>query len=50
MKFLGVPKEFVGTEVIQDLENGICELKARKYWEGTALKFDHLFPNGLKHR
>ena len=31
VKFLGVPKEFVGTEVVQDLENGICELKAPKY-------------------
>ena len=50
VKFLGVPKEFVGTEMIQDLENGICVLKAPKYWEAAALKFLHLYPNGLKHR
>ena len=50
VKFLGAPKEFVGTQVIQDLKNGICELKAPKCWEGGALKFDCLFPNGLKRR
>ena len=27
-----------------------CELKAPKYWDAAALKFAHLFPNGLKHR
>ena len=32
------------------MENWICELKAPKYWEGSALKFDRLFLNGLKHR
>ena len=50
MKFLGVPTEFVGTELIQDLENGLCELKAPKYWESAVLNFDRLFPNDLKHR
>ena len=37
VKFLGVPKEFVGTEVIQDLENRICELKTPKYWRVLLL-------------
>ena len=32
------------------MENRICELKAPKYWEGAALEFGRLFPNGLKHR
>ena len=31
VKLLGVPKEFVGTDLIQDLRNGIFELKAPKY-------------------
>ena len=33
VKFLGVPKEFVGVEFLQDLDRGLCELKAPKYWE-----------------
>ena len=37
-------------EMIQDLENGLCELKAPKYWESAAVKFEHLFSGGLKHR
>ena len=45
-----MPKEFVDTEVIQDLENGVCELEAPKYWADAALKFVHLYPNGLEHR
>ena len=45
--FLGVPKEFVGTEMIQDLVKGLCELKAPKYWENSAVKFEHLFSGGL---
>ncbi len=32
VKVLGVPKEFVGTEFLQDFERGLCELKAPKYW------------------
>ena len=32
------------------MENGICKLKAPKCWEAAALKFVHLYPNGLKHR
>ena len=39
VKLLGVPGEFVGTEFLQDLELGLCELKAPKYWEGASLKF-----------
>jgi hypothetical protein len=50
VKFLGVPKEFVGTEFLQDFERGLCELKAPKYWEGAALKFDKYFENGIKER
>jgi len=40
----------VGTEVIQDLDRGLCELKAPKYWENAAEKFKELFPAGLKNR
>ena len=50
VKFLGVPKEFVGTEILQDLDRGLCELKAPKYWEGAALKFQKYFENGIKER
>jgi hypothetical protein len=50
VKFLGVPGEFVGTEFAQDLERGLCELKAPKYWEGAAQKFKEHFPKGLKER
>jgi hypothetical protein len=50
VKFLGVPSEFVGTEFIQDLERGLCELKCPKYWELAAEKFKYLFPNGFKLR
>ena len=50
VKFLGVPKEFVGVEFLQDLYRGLCELKAPKYWEDAAVKFEHLFPKGMKPR
>ena len=50
VKFLGVTGEFVGTEFLQDLKLGICELKSPKYWELAAEKFKHLFPNGYKKR
>ena len=50
VKFLGVPKEFVGVEFLQDLDRGLCELKAPKYWEDAAVKFEHLFPKGMKPR
>ena len=50
VKFLGVPKEFVGTEFIQDLELGLCELKAPKYWESALLKVNKYFKNGVKER
>ncbi len=33
VKLLGVPGEFVGVDVIQNLELGTLELKAPKYWE-----------------
>ena len=36
-------------EVIQDLKNSLCELKAPKYWESVAVKIEHLFSGGLKH-
>jgi hypothetical protein len=50
VKFLGEPGEFVGTEFVQDLERGLCELKAPKYWEGALQKFDKHFPTGIKER
>jgi hypothetical protein len=50
VKFLGVPEEFVGTEFVQDLHRGLCELKAPKYWEGAAQKFVKHFPKGIKER
>jgi hypothetical protein len=50
VKFLGVPEEFVGTEFVQDLDMGLCELKAPKYWEGAAQKFVKHFPKGIKKR
>jgi hypothetical protein len=50
VKFLGVPGEFVGTEFVQDLERGLCELKAPKYWEGASEKFKQYFKSGIKER
>ena len=50
VKFLGVPKEFVGTEFNQDLTRGLCELKCPEYWTKAEDKFRHLFPNGQKER
>jgi hypothetical protein len=50
VKFLGVPGEFVGTLFVQDLERGLCELKAPKYWESAAAKFENHFPDGIKTR
>jgi hypothetical protein len=48
VKFLGVPREFVGTEFLQDMKLDLCELKCPKYWEMAAEKFKYLFPNGFK--
>ena len=50
VKFLGVPKEFVGTEFLQDLDLGLCELKAPKYWETALIKLEKYFPNGVQTR
>jgi hypothetical protein len=50
VKFLGAPGEFVGTEFIQNLDLGLCELKAPKYWEGALLKFEKLFKDGVPER
>jgi hypothetical protein len=50
VKFLGVTGEFVGTEFLQDLVKGTCELKSPKYWELAAEKFKHLFPDGYRTR
>jgi hypothetical protein len=50
VKFLDVPGEFVGTQFVQDLEKGLCELKSPKYWEGAATKFKSHFPDGIKTR
>ena len=50
VKFLDVPGEFVGTEFVQDLELGVCELKAPKYWEGALAKMEKYFPNAIKER
>jgi hypothetical protein len=50
VKLLGVPGEFVGTEFVQDLERGLCELKAPKYWEGASEKFKKYFESGIKER
>jgi len=50
VKFLGVSGEFVGTEFVQDLELGTCELKSPMYWSLAAEKFKHLFPSGYKER
>ena len=50
IKLLGVTGEFVGVEFLQDLELGICEVKAPKYWETALTKFANFFPNGVKER
>jgi hypothetical protein len=50
VKLLGVTGEFVGTEFLQDIELGICELKAPKYWDTALTKFEKFFPNGVKKR
>ena len=50
VKFLGVPREFVGTEFLQDLEKGLLEMKSPKYWELAAERFKNLFPHGPKAR
>jgi hypothetical protein len=50
VKFLGVPGEFVGVEIKQDLTRGLCELKSPKYWESAFEKFSSYFPNGIKER
>jgi hypothetical protein len=50
VKLLGSPGEFVGTDFVQDLELGLCELRAPKYWEGAATKFNTYFEHGIKER
>ena len=50
IKLLGVTGEFVGTEFIQDIKLGLCELKAPKYWDAALTKFIEFFPNGVKER
>jgi hypothetical protein len=50
VKLLGSPGEFVGTDFVQDLELGLCELRAPKYWEGAATKFNKYFEHGIKER
>ncbi len=35
---------------MQDLEKGLCELKAPKYWVGAAQKFAKHFQSGIKER
>jgi hypothetical protein len=50
VKFLGVPGEFVGVEIKQDLERGLLEMKSPKYWETAAEKFSSHFPKGIKER
>ena len=50
VKLLGVTGEFVGTEFLQNIELGICELKAPKYWDTALTKFVKFFPNGVKER
>jgi hypothetical protein len=50
VKLLGSPGEFVGTDFIQDLELGLCELRAPKYWESAATKFNKYFGHGIRER
>ena len=50
VKLLGIPGEFVGTEFLQDLERGLCELKSPKYWEAALLKVGKYFEGGVKER
>ena len=50
VKLLGVPSEFVGAEIHQDLVLGLCELKMPKYWEAAVLKLKEYFPDGVKER
>ena len=50
VKLLGVPGEFVGTDFIQDLGRGLCELKSPKYWEAALLKIGKYFEGGVKER
>jgi hypothetical protein len=50
VKLLGVPGEFVGVDVIQNLDLGTLELKAPKYWETALGKLGAFFPNGVKKR
>jgi len=48
VKFLGVSGEFVGTEFVQDLELGTCELKSLMYWSLAVEKFKYLFSSDTK--
>jgi hypothetical protein len=50
VKLLGTPGEFVGVDVKQDVERGLCEMKSAKYWEAAKEKFVKFFPDGVKER
>jgi len=50
VKFLGVPGEFVGVEIKQDLGRGLLEMKSPKYWETAYDKFAKYFPGGVSER
>jgi hypothetical protein len=50
VKLLGMPGEFVGVDIIQDMERGLCEMKSAKYWEAAKEKFVKFFPDGVKER
>jgi hypothetical protein len=50
VKFLGVPGEFVGVEIKQDLKKGLLEMTSPKYWESALEKFSRFFPGGIKDR
>jgi hypothetical protein len=50
VKLLGVPGEFVGTDFIQNIELGLCELRSPKYWETALLKMGKYFKGEVKER
>ena len=50
VKLLGAPGEFVGVDIIQDMERGLCELKSAKYWVTAKEKFSKFFPGEVNAR
>ena len=50
MKYLGECGDFVGVEILNDVTNGVIELKNPKYWLKAAKQFEKYFPNGFKRR